>query len=618
MFSQKSAFFRLLLICLSINLITIIYLLKIKGKDNYFDVTYSIIKYNFTFNISKPKIFYNQNYNIYKISYLIQVFDSKNDSILPSKLFLHHNLRIICFLNVNQINITSLASIENDKYFKCIEFINLNEKTEIGFFIYQSKTKKEIVLINKSFIIHKNKYKYKYDKDYIANLYNRNDTQKLKKLYTLKPKYELKRNFEKSNNHWIFANLFNEYFCFCKGSNCSDINISQKCKYNFYTYLIDYNHYIYEKTDFLLFDFISKKFTSADVYPVFEKMINRNIRAHYLTEKKDVYKKYCYNIKYCDLIIFPNKSGFRINGGFLEKHFNMFLKLRQVLTSAGVKIDFINNLFHNIDYITYICIGHGVSYFKYYLYEDYYGPKNFDKLLIPNSEKLINVPIKYGWKNENLIKFNLPRWDKFNYINESINDIEKIKSYSIFIMFTWRELKYGRSISKYYISSILDLLSNQQLINNLQKLNLTLYFSIHHKLRRYRNYFKIENFAKYVRENDISECLSKTQLLITDYSSIIFDMIYRGKPYIIFIPDANDPKIKYKYEKFCYTIIKNFANNYFGFQNVFFDINSTLDKINYYIENNFKLETSLEKFYDEFNFTKGPFLNSFIDYLLKL
>ena len=49
-----------------------------------------------------------------------------------------------------------------------------------------------------------------------------------------------------------------------------------------------------------------------------------------------------------------------------------------------------------------------------------------------------------------------------------------------------------------------------------------------------------------------------------------------------------------------------------------FVINSTLDKINYYIENNFKLETSLEKFYDEFNFTKGPFLNSFIDYLLKL
>ena len=42
----------------------------------------------------------------------------------------------------------------------------------------------------------------------------------------------------------------------------------------------------------------------------------------------------------------------RNNGNFLEKHFTLILKLKQVLSSVGVNINFINNLFYNIDYIT--------------------------------------------------------------------------------------------------------------------------------------------------------------------------------------------------------------------------------------------------------------------------
>ena len=60
---------------------------------------------------------------------------------------------------------------------------------------------------------------------------------------------------------------------------------------------------------------------------------------------------------------------------------------------------------------------------------------------------------------------------------------------------------------------------------------------------------------KYIEEKDIADCLTKTNLLITDYSSIIFDMIYRRKPYIIFIPDANDPMIKNIYSERCYNVI---------------------------------------------------------------
>ena len=552
--------------------------------------------------------------------------------ILPSDLTLYYNLRILCFFHTNSINIISLARIEKNKYFKCVEFFNLTEKNKIGFIISKLNNKQE----NKYIIL--NKYLYNIQIDQADNLdiskidyeYNFTMTQiennnnilieekKLKKLYITKPIYSLKRNFSNNYDQWNFTNIFDEYFCFCKGSNCLNIEISQICKYKFYLYLIDKNHHIYNKTDFLLMDFIFKKYTSADVYPIFEKMINRNIRAHYLTEREDLYEKYCYKNKYCDLVILVNSNTYKINGDFLEKYFTMILKLKQVLSSVGVNIDYINNLFYNIDYITYICIGHGVSYFKYYLYDNYYGPNNFNKLLIPNSEKLFKVPIKYGWKYENLIRFNLPRWEKFNFLKESMNEEQKIKSNSIFIMFTFRELKAGKEISNDYINNIVDLLNNEQLINNLANKNITLYFSLHHSVMSLKEKFKFGRNIKYIYENDISECLSKINLLITDYSSIIFDVIYRKKPYIIYIPDANDSKINENYREVCYNLIKNFTNNDFGFENVFFELNSTLEKINYYIDNEFRLDNRLVKFYKEFNFPQGCFMDDFIGSLLKL
>ena len=275
-------------------------------------------------------------------------------------------------------------------------------------------------------------------------------------------------------------------------------------------------------------------------------------------------------------------------------------------------------MFYNLEYITYICIGHGISYFKYYLYQDYYEPKRFDKLLIPNSPKLISVSLKFGWKDENLIKFNLPRWDKYNIVNKSLIDSDIIQSKSIFIMFTWRELEKNRKISSYYINNIMKLLNNEELIDNLLKRNITLYFTLHHQLFKYRKKFKDINNIKYIEENDVGECLSKTNLLLSDYSSIIFDMIYRQKPYIIFIPDANDPNLKKIYKKNCYDVIKKFKSNYFRFENIFFDINSTVNKINYYIDNKFELDPRLKKFYDDFNFTHENTINKFINYLLKI
>jgi len=526
----------------------------------------------------------------------------------------------------NTINIYSLADIIEDKYFRCAEFSYLNENIKIGFLIYTTNENNLILEDYLTYYVNKDSQK----KNYFVSLNNLdgykcfysqskrtknlNSSSRLKKLYISRPIYNLKRNSINEENEWIFLNIFNEYFCFCKGVNCLKQFITKKCKYFFYLYLIDKNRNVYEKTDFLLMDFIFSNYTSDDVFPIFEKMINKNINAHYMTEKEDVYKKYCQCSKYCNLVIHADYKSYKINDDFLEKYFTLVLKLKQVISSVGVNIDFINNLFYNIDYISYICIGHGVSFFKYYLYKKYYGPSNFDKLLIPDSNRLISVALKYGWKEENLIKLNLPRWDKYNFANKLGN----LNSNSIFIMFTWRELKTNGTISNYYIKNIIKLVKKKKLIKNLLKHNITLYFSLHHKMLQYKNIFEKIGNLNFIEENNIGECLSKTKLVISDYSSIIFDMIYQRKPYIIYIPDAKDNEIKENYLDISYNIIKQFKYNEFKFENVFLDIRATINKIIYYIDNNFKLDRNLRKFYNTFNFTKSFAVDDLINSLLNI
>ena len=160
-------------------------------------------------------------------------------------------------------------------------------------------------------------------------------------------------------------------------------------------------------------------------------------------------------------------------------------------------------------------------------------------------------------------------------------------------MFTWRQMKPRFEISKYYIDNILKLINNKELIEALTKKNITLYFTLHHKIKRLKRHFTTSKNIEYIVENDIFECLTKTNLVITDFSSIIFDMICRKKPFIIYIPDANDPEIKNIYKKNYFNTIELFKKKSFNFVNKFFELHDAINKSIYYINNNFKLEEKI-------------------------
>ena len=587
-----------------------------------------------TLKISYLDYSYSLTYNITEVKYCINFYDEYNNPILPTTLSLN-NFQVICHMKsiVNNINFESIANIYENKYFFCIEYFNIGEKVTFGIKIYNTKS-----TYNKKykdvyyFIFQNNKFNFKnkehkndskfdpllINEEYTA-LKNKilslkssyqgkaNETIILKRSYIIRPVCNPKTRIKVLKNNWTFKNIYNQYFCFCKGESCFSkkvIKESQRCKYNFYLSIIDNNRYLYNKTDYLLSDFLYKELSADDAYPIFKEMIKRNLSAHYITRKRNIYKKYCKSNRQCQIII----KDVNINGDFLEKYLELILRLKAVIVGSDLKtMDFI---FYNIEYITSINLGHGVKFFKSFLYRNYTSPQKYNKLVLAPSKKLIAVALKYGWKEENIIKICLPKWDKY-YTTKKGKRIYQ----SIFIFFTWRNLREKKKISSEYINNIFKLINSNILKKKLKKKNISLYYTLHPGIALYTKNLIINNLkSKYITLEQISDTLMKSNLLITDFSSVTFDFIFQRKP-IINIPDSEDPNNKYNYDDDYYNLINSMKNETIHFENRCNNVEQVINKIIYYIDNDFNLESNLEKFYDSFEFKCKNNTQSFIEYI---
>jgi hypothetical protein len=130
---------------------------------------------------------------------------------------------------------------------------------------YKNDSKFEPLLINEEYISLKKK---------ILSLNNNhqietNETLSLKKSYIIRPVCIPKTGINLLKNKWTMKNIYNQYFCFCKGEKCFSkkvIKEGQRCKYNFYLSIIDNNRYLYNKTDYLLADFLTEQLSADDAY----------------------------------------------------------------------------------------------------------------------------------------------------------------------------------------------------------------------------------------------------------------------------------------------------------------------------------------------------------------
>lgn len=567
-------------------------------------------------------------------------------------------------------------------------------------------------------------------------------------------------------------------------------------------------------------DFVKADLSSDDTYPVFKAMLKMGKPAIYITGNLDIYKEHCGDDQYCKSVLLATKDLKPIYGDFLEKNIFMFFKIK-VLVSG--RPNFSTDLFYNMEYTTYVCVGHGICYFKDYLFnpERIYGIRKNDKIIVPDSKILVDIIKKHGWKEEDIFRVNLPRWDRLydmenenlimaekernmlierqkmeelqrslanqtnlleqniteqnqtdnimnlnqtdkiinsnqteniinqsqtqnmqsmqnqinqfsnenqqNQINNQINQTQQIqinqipdnrtiesninslnqnqsnsyqieqsqnitsqndttlqntnpvyqnitdnqtdlynitntqsitsdinqtyvnassnisqenvtdqpteqveeekkrtlKTNSIFIMFTWRDIQLKKQISPDYLKNFYNLVSSSSLYHELKIRNITMYLSFHRLVEekyvnKFKNIVKERPLIEFITQQEISECLGRTSLVVTDFSSIVFDLMYRGKPFIIYVPDGNEPALRQIYKPDYYKLIESMKNNTIEFENKYFSLYETIEKIIFYIQSNFTLDPKLERFYQTFGFKREKMIDKFVDYLLKL
>lgn len=128
----------------------------------------------------------------------------------------------------------------------------------------------------------------------------------------------------------------------------------------------------------------------------------------------------------------------------------------------------------------------------------------------------------------------------------------RVNSRQILIMPTWRRW-LGREVNKFgekvsftdstYYKKWSEILKDESLIKYIEKENLVIKFFPHHQMQKFIKNFKTPSKNIQILSegiNDVQELLKESAILITDYSSVVFDFAYMKKPILYYQFDINE------------------------------------------------------------------------------
>lgn len=162
---------------------------------------------------------------------------------------------------------------------------------------------------------------------------------------------------------------------------------------------------------------------------------------------------------------------------------------------------------------------------------------------------------------------------------------------TILLMPTWRSYLAERSEAGFkrsdYFKIYQSLLSNPVLHNMLRHYGFRLLFYPHYSMQRFASAFQPKSELITLCDiytDDIQELLIRSDLLITDYSSVFFDYGYMGKPVIYY---QFDQEVFFK---------EHYGQGYFqyerdGFGPVVTEEDALLSVLKYYLQTGCKIET---------------------------
>ncbi|GEN89741.1 CDP-glycerol glycerophosphotransferase family protein [Oceanobacillus sojae] len=240
-----------------------------------------------------------------------------------------------------------------------------------------------------------------------------------------------------------------------------------------------------------------------------------------------------------------------------------------------------------------VFLQHGVTALKQSnVFKKAKGRGNFS-LVIATSD-LEEEIIHQNWKYElnEIAVTGFSRWDKL------FDKSQKIKRRKIFVMPTWRTWMEDMPKEDFkrtdYYDNYVNFLNSKELELILDKYDLDLIFFLHPKFKQYISEFQLDNTHITLKEFQnikVNEEIMEASLMISDYSSVTWDMFYMKKPVLFY---------QFDYEKY-----EEYEGSYIDMETELFgeralNKGELIQLVNEYAVNEFKLKPHYEKLHGEY------------------
>lgn len=184
-----------------------------------------------------------------------------------------------------------------------------------------------------------------------------------------------------------------------------------------------------------------------------------------------------------------------------------------------------------------VFLQHGVTAMKKVDFFYGKGKSGGCDLFVVTSDYEKDIVLKnFDYSEDEIAVTGFARWDVLKDKSNGSRDI--------LLMPTWRNWldEVGDELFKEsdYYKNYTTLLTSKELENILKEKNLTLYFYLHPKFKDYiDNFISNINFSDRIRlipfgEIQLNELMMQCRMLITDYSSVSWDVYYQNKPVIFY------------------------------------------------------------------------------------
>lgn len=215
-----------------------------------------------------------------------------------------------------------------------------------------------------------------------------------------------------------------------------------------------------------------------------------------------------------------------------------------------------------------------------------------DFIIVPDEYEKKMVVKQWGYEPKSVAVTGLARWDKY------VDLTRQLPFRQIFVMPTWRKWMDGMSEEEFVLTPFYKqyqtFLSSPRLKKLLIDNNTRIAFFLHPYFKDYVHLFNVDSSVidryGYLDVN-MGEAIQKSSMMISDYSSVLWDMYYLKKPVLFYQFDQDDYLANEK-------SYMDYDTELFG--DVTFDSESTIDMITYYINRNFLEKPEYAKLRDTY------------------